>query len=120
VTDYDSGVKLFAMEPREQRVIRNETLFRDVNERISDVSLQLAVDARLELICECGEPGCQAPISLTRIEYEKVRSEATHFAIVPGHEHPQFERLVEQEAGFAVVEKFGEAEDDAEQTDPRS
>ena len=109
------------MDQRDQRIVRNETLFRDVNERISDVSVQLAVDERLELICECGEPSCQAPISLTRAEYEAVRSDAAHFVILPGHEHSEFERVVErQPPRFAVVEKFGEAEVDAEVTDRRS
>ena len=87
-----------------------------MNERITDVSAEVTLDERLELICECGEPACQSPISVTRAEYEAVRSDATHFMILPGHEHPEFERVVDKQASrFAVVEKFGEAQDAAEE-----
>ncbi len=107
------------MDAREERVVRNETLYREVNERIADVSALAAVNGQLELICECGEASCQAPIALTQGEYERVRSVATHFAVVPGHDHPDVERVIEQNERFAIVAKFGEAEGVAEQSDPR-
>ena len=100
--------------------MRNETLFREVNERIESVSAEVGLDEQLELICECGEPSCHQPMSLTRAEYEAVRADPTHFAVLPGHEHPEFERVVERQNGFLIVEKFGEAEEAAEESDPRS
>ena len=108
------------MDQREERVVRNEMLFREVNERIESVSADVAVSERLELICECGEAACREPVALTRAEYEALRGEATHFAVVPGHEHPAFEHVVERHDGFWVVEKFGDAEETAEEQDPRS
>ena len=95
-------------------------LFREVNERIESVSADVAVSDRLELICECGDPACREPIALTPPQYEALRADARHFAIVAGHEHPAFERVVERHGGFWVAEKFGDAEETAEERDPRS
>jgi hypothetical protein len=39
-------------------------------------------------------------------DYERVREDATHFLLVPGHEQEQLERVVERGRGYAVVEKF--------------
>ena len=108
------------MDEREERIARNETLFREVNERIEDVSRSVGLRESLEFLCECGIPDCPQPILLSRAEYEAVRADPRHFVIVPGHEHPEFERVIEQNERYAVVEKDGEAEEIAEATDPRS
>lgn len=111
----DDGV----IDPRERRVIRNETLFRDVNERIEDVSEEVPRSEFIGFLCECGEPVCVEQIELTREEYEQIRSVPDHFAIKPGHEHPDFERVLNNEERYAVIDKVGQAEDVARRTDPR-
>ena len=111
----DDGV----VDDRERRVIKNEALFRQVNDRIEDLSRDLFATELSEFICECGEASCQEPIQLSRSEYEAVRADATHFVIVPGHDHPDFETVVTETERFAVIEKVGEAEEVAERTDPR-
>jgi hypothetical protein len=58
-------------------------------------------------------------MELTLAEYEHVRARPTHFVLVPTHEIPEVERVVEREAGYVVVEKVGEAARVAEETDPR-
>jgi hypothetical protein len=107
------------IDPRERRVIRNETLFREVNERIEDVSEDVPRSEFIGFLCECGETACVEQIELTREEYEQIRSVPDHFAIKPGHEHPDFERVLNKEEGYAVIDKVGQAEDVAERTDPR-
>jgi hypothetical protein len=42
------------------------------------------------------------------------------FAVTPGHLRPEVERVVEKHRLYWVVEKFGEAAEVAEETDPRS
>ncbi len=102
-------------------MIRNETLFRQVNERIDEVSRSVPLDAEtMEFICECGEQDCARPMALTRAEYEAVRTIPSRFAVLPGHGHPAFERIVSEGERFSVVEKIGEAQETAEATDPRS
>jgi hypothetical protein len=90
---------------REERVARNETLFREVNERIKDVSDGDDTVSTTEFLCECGDPECIEPVSMTLVEYEEVRRNPKHFAIVPGHADPEVEVVVARNERFAVVEK---------------
>jgi hypothetical protein len=109
------------VDARQQRVAKNERLFRQVNERIEEVNEALGKGEPADFLCECGDESCTAPVSLTLEEYERVRAEPTHFVIAHGHEAPDVERVVEKTDRYAVVEKFsGEAERIAVETDPRS
>jgi hypothetical protein len=110
-----------SVDTRQQRVARNEALFRQVNERIEEVNESLGADEPSDFLCECGDENCTAPVSLTVAEYEAIRSNPTHFVIAHGHEVIDVERVVEQNERFTVVEKFmGEEERIAVETDPRS
>jgi coenzyme F420-reducing hydrogenase alpha subunit len=40
-------------------------------------------------------------------QYEDVRADATRFIVAEGHEQPDIERVVEQNADHTVVQKFG-------------
>ena len=107
------------MTSREERVGKNEALFREVNERIREITMPSDGDA--EFLCECGDDSCTRPIRLTIEEYEQVRADPRHFAIVPGHEIVEVERVISQNERFAVVEKLaGEPTELAGETDPRS
>ena len=90
---------------REERVARNESLFREVNERIKEAHEEEATGSESEFLCECGDPECTEPVSLTLREYEEVRREPTHFAVRPGHEDPEVEKVVAWSERFAVVAK---------------
>jgi hypothetical protein len=103
---------------RDIRVGKNEALFREVNERIREIT---TYDGGVEFLCECGDPECTQPIVMSLAEYESVRSRATRFVIVPGHEVADVERVVERTDRFAVVEKLpGRPASLAAETDPRS
>lgn len=95
------------------RIAVNEAAFRRVNEAIEAGTP--AVDEQLQLICECGRLGCSEQISVTPAAYEAVRADRRRFIIVPGHELPEAERIVETGERYFVVEKFGEAGDIAEE-----
>jgi hypothetical protein len=108
------------VDTRQQRVARNEALFRQVNERIRQVNEPLDPDERTDFLCECGDDDCTAPVSLTLAEYEEIRSTPTHFVVAHGHGTIDVERVVEKNERYSVVEKFrGEAERVALETDPR-
>jgi hypothetical protein len=47
---------------------------------------------------------------MTRAEYEHVRSDNDRFALVPGHENEQIERVMERTERYVVVDKRPEAE----------
>jgi len=107
---------------QERRVGMNESIFREVNERIESAADAFGLrDQPLNLICECGDSTCTQQISMTRPEYESLRSDPTHFAVFPGHEIVDVEDLVERRKGYDVVRKNeGEPAKVARETDPRS
>lgn len=106
---------------REERVARNESLFREVNEQIKQVNDELDARAETDFLCECGDAGCTEPVSLTLVEYEEVRRDPTHFAIRPGHSDPSVEKVLARNERFAVVRKTEpEAARVAVREDPRS
>ena len=109
------------MDVRRKRLGLNEALFREVNERVKGISDEFNVPlSEAEFVCECGDESCTQRIRLTMAEYEELRSEPTHFAIVPGHEIHDVEILVEHCGGYDVVAKRpGEPARIAEETDPR-
>lgn len=57
-------------------------------------------------ICECGSGACDEAISLTLAEYQHVRSEPTWFAMVPGHEREEVERVVEDHGAYLIAAKL--------------
>jgi hypothetical protein len=109
------------MGAREERIGLNEAVFREVNERIEDLAEKFDLKAvPLDLVCECGDADCVERISMTHAEYEGLRSEAHQFAVFPGHEYPDVERVIERRKGYDIVQKYkGAPERIAEQTDPR-
>ena len=72
-----------------------------------------------DVICECSRAGCIERVEVTHEEYEHVRSEGTRFLVVPGHENPSVEKVVERHPTYLVVEKTGAAGNYADQHDPR-
>ncbi len=103
---------------------RNEALFREVNERIRDVSESLESVSganAVEFVCECSRVECHTAIQLELRAYREVRTNPARFVVAVGHLWtPSAERLVEEHETYWVVEKFGDAAEAAEETDPRS
>jgi hypothetical protein len=108
------------LDVRQTRLARNEALFREVNERIAEVSRSYGLGDSLEFLCECGDARCLEAIAVTRRDYERVRADFDRFLVAPGHENLEIERVVERNDGYLVVQKLGEAGEIAEDTDPRS
>jgi hypothetical protein len=112
-------VTLDLRKSRQERAARNQSLFRDVNERLEQVMQELPTAQ--DFLCECADPECNEMVSLSLNEYERVREEPTHFTIVPGHDLADVERVVEHigHGRYAVVEKIEKAAELARQLDPR-
>jgi hypothetical protein len=100
----------------------NETIFREMNEWTEEASDASHSVDRTEnwYLCECSDRGCTEPISLTREEYESIRSVPVRFAIALNHENPEIDRVLFENERFATVEKiFGSGRQIARLTDPR-
>jgi hypothetical protein len=105
---------------RERRISLNESMFRQVNERIDEIAGKFDL-APLDIVCECGDPACSERVTITRPEYASLRSDPELFAIVSGHEKPDVERVVERRKGYDIVRKDeGVSAEVARELDPRS
>ena len=104
-----------------ERLARNQTLFREVNERIEEAVEGALGDGEgpIQFLCECSDPQCTATLELSVEEYERVRSNSTWFAIKRGHEIEEIESVVSEHNGYEVVEKFNGREF-SERTDSRA
>ena len=107
-------------EDPEERVARNESIARDINEAIEQGRGLSDVLSPAAFCCECGRFGCNTMIEVTMGEYERVRSHPRQFLVATGHEQPEFEKVVHTGDGHVVVEKQDEAGREAEARDPRS
>ena len=75
---------------REKRLARNEALYRDVNERVSEVAEQFETEPEMPIgfICECGAADCTEPIALTFIFSAPGFEETMRCNSVPAGETP--------------------------------
>jgi hypothetical protein len=99
------------------KVARNQSLWREVNEKIRAVA---ETSEHMQFLCECADMDCTETLNLTVAEYERIRSSGVRFPIASGHDFPEFENVVEENDGYVVVEKIGMAAEEAEGLDPRS
>ena len=111
------------MDEQKRRVGKNEALFRHINEEVDEVNRGLAelTDHTIHIVCECGDLECQERLVVPLRAYEDVRSDPTLFFVVPGHEIPSTESVVDEGRGYRVVRKDeGGPAEHARATDPRS
>ena len=109
------------MDPRQERLARNEALFREVNERVRAIATVHGRDAHVyEFFCECSNTDCTFQLRSTLSEYEAVRAHGDRFLIAPEHALPEIEVVIERTDAWWVVEKQGETGELAERLDPRT
>ncbi len=102
-----------------ERVASNEAFFRQINESVEYDYSATDYPGLIGFVCECGDAECSEIVEMSRREYEHVRGNPCHFAIVAGHEIPGTEDIVERHDRYAVLEKRSDVADLVERTDPR-
>jgi hypothetical protein len=85
-----------------RRLMHNEELFRQVNDARDAAT---ADESELTLVCECSDRDCTGRITMSSAEYREIRASERKFLVLPGHEIPQIERIVDDRGAFEVVEK---------------
>ncbi|HEX6117625.1 MAG TPA: hypothetical protein VFY99_11025 [Solirubrobacterales bacterium] len=105
---------------REERIARNESIFRVGNERMAQWEERHSNGERERYLCECADPACTEKIELSFSQYEYVRSDSKWFVVVPGHEVPDVETVIDTHDGWNVVEKADDVSHIVESTDPRN
>jgi hypothetical protein len=107
---------------RDVKAAQNQSLFREVNERLKEVGERVESNSYAEdAICECADEECSERISLSVEEYEQVRAHSTWSVVLASDEHvfPDVERVVDKQDRYWVVEKLDGAAVVAEKLDPR-
>ena len=109
------------LDTRRERAAQNQAIFREVNERIAALSRRYASALQPSgYVCECFDTGCVEILELTPDQYELLRSSGTRFIVLPGHEAPAFENVVERTDQYVVVEKTGVGSEITAALNPRA
>lgn len=105
----------------EERIAKNNAIFREANERISAAAGSYGVDMPVPFICECSDPGCSGVVRINLEQYEEIRADSRHFLNIPGHEAAAEGEavVVAKRDDYLIVEKTGLAGDIAEALDER-
>lgn len=101
------------MSSVEERLVRNEVMFRAINERIRELAGRFEVGPDpVTFICECSDETCVEKVPLTLDQYDEMRALPARFVVVPGHEAiPLVERVVFRSPAFVLVRKVGSVAD---------
>lgn len=87
-------------EDRTERAARNQSMFREVNERLEGLAEAFQhLTETSSFACECADLGCMAMMDLRLSEYEAVRAHPNQFAVLPGHVYPDVEAVVAERPG---------------------
>ena len=106
-------------DERERRLGLNESAFRVANERMDEWPERRTQGEPATYHCECSELMCRERIDLRRGEYEHLRSNSRWFALVPGHEVPDVETVIDRHDDWYLIQKDSEVADIVKETDPR-
>ena len=107
----------------QERAAQNQSLFREVNERVKDMNDSFHVFTSIsEWVCECANDDCFERIEMSAREYEHVRRHGSRFVVFPSEQHvwPEAENVVERLANYWIVEKIEQGAEIAKAHDPRS
>ena len=105
---------------REERIGRNEALFRELNEQVDALNDAGPRAESIPAVCECGSGSCAEVVWIARTDYEAVRAHSERFLIKPGHQIEDVEDVIDERISFTIVaKKPGDPRRLAEETDPR-
>jgi hypothetical protein len=96
--------------PPPSPVLRNEAIFRSINEQLRAQAGELSPTESVEYICECGRLDCDSSVYLTDSQYAKIRSNDAWFFMQVEHEDPD-SRMIERHETYVVIERADPGED---------
>jgi hypothetical protein len=105
---------------REERLARNEALFRAANERMADWEEAHAADAVELYFCECANRDCREKVELRKADYERIRANSLLFFVARGHELPEVETVIEHNDAWSLIEKDPDVAHVVTRYNPRS
>jgi hypothetical protein len=104
----------------QDRLARNEAVFRDVNEQIESLNEMGARMRRFPVVCECAAESCAETMFVEHAFYESVRAHSERFIVKSGHVRSEVDDVVDGAGEMLVVaKKPGRAREVADETDAR-
>jgi hypothetical protein len=95
----------FMTMPRETRIIQTEEFYRQINDLIARNGLR----EDKAYMCECANPYCNETMDVSTEDIEILHSKSGYYIILPGHEIPDVEHVVQATALYSIVAKDGAA-----------
>jgi hypothetical protein len=96
----------FMSMPREQRIVQTEEFYR----RINDLIARNGTRGDRRYMCECANPYCNETLDVTDGDITRLHSVSGYYVILPGHEIPDVEHVVQASATYTIVAKDGVAQ----------
>src|SRR3954451_929322 len=94
------------MDRRQERIGRNEALYRSINERLEELNDTFATTTgTFSVVCECGDRSCMEQVTVALADYERLRADPALFIVRPGHDMADVEDVVEMHGQYEVVRK---------------
>ena len=104
----------------QDRLARNEAVFREVNEQINSLNEMGAKMPRFPIVRECARETCSETMLVDHGFYEAVRAYPECFIVKPRHVRPEVDDVVEAHGQMLVVaKKPGTPRKVAEENDAR-
>jgi hypothetical protein len=91
-------------EVTKRRLAQNEAIFRAINGQVLELEEKFG-SRDGGFICECADASCSENVFLRLDEYERIHADEQRFVVVPGHERPEIETVLERHPAYLVVEK---------------
>jgi hypothetical protein len=101
------------------KAARNQSLFREVNERVQHLQRGWTPMSEIDFLCECADDTCTERVSMTAAEYEEIRGQPNRFFVRPEHVYLEVEVVSERNDRYWTVEKIELAAHVAAALDPR-
>jgi hypothetical protein len=91
---------------RDETHWKRRAALREVNRRRVNEAIERGTSGPVPVfVCECGNTVCNETLSVPAGNYDEARAGFDHFLVVPGHEIPEVDRVVERSPRYLVVVK---------------
>lgn len=106
---------------RRNRLAQNEGSFRSINEDLEEGlhKVRLEDEELVGFVCECSSRECSQLVHIELPKYQEIRENSRRFLVVPGHESPEVEDVVESGQGYNVVQKHDDVTEVVQRGDRR-
>jgi hypothetical protein len=99
--------------PRARRMRENEELMEELNRRMERMLEEIREDDEtadaddpIAFLCECSQLDCRERVRLEPSLFDRIHRDPDQFVLVPGHEVPDIERVVDQVGDVLIVRKL--------------